>query len=149
MRNTIKKRFYSKSIYYEKYLRTKIKSYEGIISTNVHEDKIPNEGAQTICLSVILIDSVFRTGKNLYPQVFLEERKYVVKEKKRRCLNILLAKKKFPLMRKILTKKILIKKLLVKKFIVKNRSLFKRAILRMYFLREHFILKRLDDSDKK
>ena len=29
-----------------------------------------------------MIDSVFRTGKKYYPQVFLEERKYVVKEKK-------------------------------------------------------------------
>ena len=35
-----------------------------------------------ICLSVILIDSVFRAGKNYYPQVFLEECKYVVKENK-------------------------------------------------------------------
>ena len=31
---------------------------------------------------MILIDSVFRTGKNYYLQVFLEECKYVVKEKK-------------------------------------------------------------------
>ena len=30
-------------------------------------------------LSVILIDSVYRTGKNYYPQVFLEECKYIVK----------------------------------------------------------------------
>ena len=29
-----------------------------------------------------MIDSVFRTGKNYCPQVFLEECKYVVKEKK-------------------------------------------------------------------
>ena len=29
-----------------------------------------------------MVDSVFRTGKNYYPQVFLEECKYVVKEKK-------------------------------------------------------------------
>ena len=29
-----------------------------------------------------MIDSVFRTGKNYYPQVFLEECKYVVKENK-------------------------------------------------------------------
>ena len=29
-----------------------------------------------------MIDSIFRTGKNCYPQVFLEEYKYVVKEKK-------------------------------------------------------------------
>ena len=28
-----------------------------------------------------MIDSVFRTGKNYYPQVFLEECKYVIKEK--------------------------------------------------------------------
>ena len=33
-------------------------------------------------LSVILIGSVFRTGKNYNSQVFLEEYKYVVKEKK-------------------------------------------------------------------
>ena len=31
---------------------------------------------------MILIDSVFRTGKNFYPQVFLQECKCVVKEKK-------------------------------------------------------------------
>ena len=49
------------------------------VNTN---DKIPKEGFQCICLSVILIDSVFRTGKNYYPQVFIEECKYVVKEKK-------------------------------------------------------------------
>ena len=29
-----------------------------------------------------MISSVFRTGKNYYPQVFLEECKYIVKEKK-------------------------------------------------------------------
>ena len=80
--NTIKKRFNSKPIYNEKYLRTKIKSYKEKVSANFHVDKIPKGGSQFTCLSVILIDSVFRTGKNFYPQVFLEERKYVVKEKK-------------------------------------------------------------------
>ena len=34
-------------------------------------------------MSVFLIDSVFRTSKNYYPQVFSEECKYVVKEKKK------------------------------------------------------------------
>ena len=43
---------------------------------------MPKEGSQCICLSVVLIDSVYRTGKNYYPQVFLEECIYVVKEKK-------------------------------------------------------------------
>ena len=40
-----------------------------------HQKKILN-------LSVVLIDSVFRTGKNFDPQVFLEECKYVAKGKK-------------------------------------------------------------------
>ena len=79
---SIKKEFYSDTIYNEKYLKTKIKSYEGKINTNFHKNEIPNEDSQFICLSVILIDSVFRTGNNYYPQVFLEEYKYVVKEKK-------------------------------------------------------------------
>ena len=37
--NTIKKRFDSEPVYNEKYLRTKIKSYEGKISSNFHGDK--------------------------------------------------------------------------------------------------------------
>ena len=51
-------------------------------STNFDEDNKSKEGSQCIFLSVILIDSVLKTGKNYHPQVFLEECKYVVKEKK-------------------------------------------------------------------
>ena len=80
VKNSIKEEFDSKPVYNEKYLKAKIKSYNGKINTNFHNNKIPREGSQFICLSVILIDSVFRTGKNYYPQVFLEECKYVVKE---------------------------------------------------------------------
>ena len=40
---------------------------------NFYNNKIPKEGPECICLSVILIDSVFRTGKNYYSQGFLEE----------------------------------------------------------------------------
>ena len=34
------------------------------------------------CLSVILIGSIYKKDKNYYPQVFLEEFKYVVTVKK-------------------------------------------------------------------
>ena len=40
---------------------------------------IPKEGSQFIW--VILINSVFKTSKRYYLQVFLEESKYIVKEK--------------------------------------------------------------------
>ena len=43
---------------------------------------MPKEGSKFICLSVISIDSVFRMGNNCYPEVFLEECKYVIKERK-------------------------------------------------------------------
>ena len=52
------------------------------INTNFHSNKIPKEGYQYIRLLVILINFVFRTGKNCYSQVFLEECKYNVTEKK-------------------------------------------------------------------
>ena len=78
----------SEPIYNEKYLIVKIKSSNGKVNTNFHNDKIPKEDSQFICLLVILSDSVFRTGKNYYPQGFLEECKFEVKEK--RCQNMLL-----------------------------------------------------------
>ena len=60
------------------YLKAKIKSYNGKINANFHNNLIPKEGFYFICLSVILFDSAFRIGN---PQVLLEECKYVLKEK--------------------------------------------------------------------
>ena len=59
------KKIDSEPAYNEKHLKAKIKPYNVKINTNSHNNKIPNEGSQFICLSVILIDSLFRTGKNL------------------------------------------------------------------------------------
>ena len=61
-------------------MRAKIKSYNGRINTNFHNNKLPIEGSQFVCLSVISTDSIFKTGKNYYPQIFLEECKYVIKK---------------------------------------------------------------------
>ena len=59
VKNSIKKEFDKKPVYNEKYLKAKIDS-----STNFYNNKIQKEGSQFICLSVILINSVFRTSKN-------------------------------------------------------------------------------------
>ena len=72
----------NEKVHNEKYLKAKIKSYNRKINTNFHNKNVPKEGSQFICLPVILIDSFFRTGKNYYPQVFVEECKYSVKEKR-------------------------------------------------------------------
>ena len=81
VKNSIKKEFDSDPVYNDKYLKAKIKPYNGKINTNFHNNKTPKEGSQFICLSAILNDSVFRTGKNYYSPVFLEECKYTVKVK--------------------------------------------------------------------
>ena len=58
MKNSLKKEFDSEPVYNEKNLKAKIKSYNGKTNTNFHNNKIPKEVSQLICLSVILIDSV-------------------------------------------------------------------------------------------
>ena len=79
---SIKKELDGKPVNYEKHLKTEIKSDVGKINTNFHNNKIPKESFQCICLTVVMTHSVFRASNNYYPQVFLEEDKYVVKEKK-------------------------------------------------------------------
>ena len=71
--NIIKNEFENKPVYNEKYLKTKIKFYNEKIDTNFHNNKIPKDDPQCICISVILVDSVYRKDKDYYPQVFLEE----------------------------------------------------------------------------
>ena len=67
IKNSIKKEFDNEPLYNEKYLKAIIKSDNGTINIKFDNDKIPREISQFICLSVILIYSVFKTGKNYYP----------------------------------------------------------------------------------
>ena len=120
VKNILKKEFVSEPVYNEKYLKTKVKSYNEKINTNFHDNKIPKEGSEFTCLSVILIDSVFKTGKNYYAQVFLEEYNCVVKK---RFLSTLLMIWEFLLIptKKTLINTILMKKIPKRKFLKKFR----------------------------
>ena len=57
----------------DKYIKTKIKTYETSIVTNFHNKKMPKEKASCKCLSIIMIDSVIKANKKYYPQALLEE----------------------------------------------------------------------------
>ena len=83
----IKKGFDSEPVYNDKCIKTKIKSYEKKSTQIFMTIRCQKKVINTFFLSVILIHSVFRISKNYYPQMSLEECKYVAKEK--RCLNIL------------------------------------------------------------
>ena len=74
-------------VYNEKQLNINIKSYGGKTNTNFHENGVTKGGSRQGCLSVILIDSVFQMGKNYYLLVFLEQHKYIVKNKMTKFIN--------------------------------------------------------------
>ena len=38
-------------VYDRKYLNTKVKSYNGKINTNFHNNKMPEEGCHCVCIS--------------------------------------------------------------------------------------------------
>ena len=65
----------------DKYIKTKIKTYKDSITTNFYNkngsEKIPEEKVPHKCLSIIILDSVIYAYEKYYPQVFLEECKYV------------------------------------------------------------------------
>ena len=71
--------FESKPVYGDgdKYIKTKIEIYEKNTITNFHNKKIPKEKILCKCLSIIMVDSVIKANKKYYPQILLEECKYI------------------------------------------------------------------------
>ena len=65
----------------DKYIKTKIKTYKDSIITNFYNKngskKIPEEKVPHKCLSIIILDSIIYAYEKYYPQVFLEECKYM------------------------------------------------------------------------
>ena len=66
----------------DKYIKTKINSYQDKVNTNFPGKKIPKEKASYKCLSLIMLGSVIRANKRYYPQILLEECKYEIKRNK-------------------------------------------------------------------
>ena len=80
IKSLIKKEFNSEPVYNDKYIKTKIKIYNDRVYTNFQHNKISRDNEYCACLSVILLDSIFvNLNKKYYPQIFLEEYKYAVK----------------------------------------------------------------------
>ena len=76
---SIQKVFDIKPIYNKKYLKTKINSCKSEIETDFYDNQIPKEDFHGKYFSMILINSVLKRDENY--QAFLEECKYIIKEK--------------------------------------------------------------------
>ena len=84
----MKKDFNTKTTYADdyKYIKTKIKTYKDSIITNIYIikmglKKIPEEKVAHKCLSIIILDSIIYAYEKYYPEIILEECKYVKKYK--------------------------------------------------------------------
>ena len=74
IKNKLIIKFHSKSIYYEqKYLKVKVREFDGVIKTNFLGDDMPKENMHYTFTACITIDSVMRMDKKNHLQVYLEE----------------------------------------------------------------------------
>ena len=82
IKETLSIKFHSMPAYDEKYIKAKVREFNGVIKTNFLGDKIPKESMYYACIACITIDSVIRMEKNNYSHVYLEECKYKMKKTK-------------------------------------------------------------------
>ena len=73
-------KFHSKPVYDETYIKVKVREFDGKIRTIFLGNEVPKENIYYTCIACITIDSVMKTDKKNYPQVYLEQCKYKVKK---------------------------------------------------------------------
>ena len=73
-------KFHSEPAYEYRYLKTKVREFNGVIKTNFLGNDMLKENMHYNCIACISIDSVMRTDKKNHPQVYLEECKYRAKK---------------------------------------------------------------------
>ena len=80
IKKTLNVKFNSMPVHDERCITAKVREFNGVIKTNFLSDKIPNENVHYTCIACITIDSVMKTEKKNYPQIYLEECKYKIKK---------------------------------------------------------------------
>ena len=80
IKNKLNIKFHSQPIYENKYLKAKVREFNGNIKTNFLGNNVPNENTYYTCIACIALDSVLKMNKKNYPQVYLEECMYKVKQ---------------------------------------------------------------------
>ena len=80
IKNKLGIKFQHKPIYEQKYLKAKVREFDGVIKTNFLGNEVWKENMHYTCIACITIDSVMRMDKKNHPQVYLEECKYRIKK---------------------------------------------------------------------
>ena len=74
--------FDSQPVYDEKYIKTRVKTFEDKVITKYTDNEIEKERTHYSCIAVICADPVIKLGKENYSQVNLEQCKFRLKKKK-------------------------------------------------------------------
>ena len=82
IKETLNRKFHGMPVDDEKYIKAKVRVFNGAIKINFLGDKIPKGSIHYNCIACISIDSVMRMEKKNYPQVYLEECKHKMKKRK-------------------------------------------------------------------
>ena len=80
IKNKLKIKFHSEPVYEYKYLKTKVREYDGVIKILFLNNSMPKENMHYTCIACITIDSAMKMGKKYFLQVYLEECKYKIKK---------------------------------------------------------------------
>ena len=84
VKNLLKIKFDSEPVYgdNDKYIKTKIKIYDGNVNINFQDKGMPKEKASCKRLSIIMLDSVVKVKKKYYLETLLEECRFEIKKTK-------------------------------------------------------------------
>ena len=80
IKNKLNIKFHSQTIYENKYLKAKVREFDGNIKTNFLSNNLPRENTYHTCIACMTIDSIIKLNKKNYPQVYLEECKYKIRK---------------------------------------------------------------------
>ena len=73
-------------VYDEKYLKTKVREYDGVIKTNFLGNDVPKENMHYTCIACITIDSVMRIDKKIIHKFILKS--VSIEWKKYKCQDL-------------------------------------------------------------
>ena len=82
IKNLLSAEFDSQRVYNEKYIKTRLKTFEDKAITKFSDNEISKENNHYSCITAICVDSVIKLEKENHPQVNLEQCKFRLKTKK-------------------------------------------------------------------
>ena len=80
IKNKLGIKFHSEPVYEHKYLKAKVREFDGVMKTKFWGNDVPKENMHYTCIACITSDSVLKIDKKNRPQVYLEEYKYRTKK---------------------------------------------------------------------